>query len=180
MKRYPFNKLRKAPTYLQAFRGTFLLQLLHKHTHPKQSTPTQSRWLQSCPLTGFFLRIIEKCCCSITGDIASPSDWNQSEIQRANCEIYLVTLVLSQYCGRDRIFGLCAGLCSCAHTSVIIVPRRKKTQKTFLYNPSGTESVQMLIDTNIKLKAFCLSTSFSCMLAAASVLDACAWELKNQ
>lgn len=176
MKRYPFNKLSKAATNLQAFRGTFLLQLLHKHTHTKQlNSALPSSWLFLEDNRKVLLFKCRRCCVSLS--LKS----EKSEIQQANCEIYLATLVLSQYRGRDRIFGLCAGLCSCAHTLAIIVPRRKKKDtKTFLYNPSGTESVQVLIHTNIKLKVFCLITSFSCMLAAASVLDACAWELKNQ
>ena len=125
MKRYPFNKLSKAATNLQAFRGTFLLQLLHKHTHTKQlNSALPSSWLFLEDNRKVLLFKCRRCCVSLS--LKS----EKSEIQQANCEIYLATLVLSQYRGRDRIFGLCAGLCSCAHTLAIIVPRRKKkTQK---------------------------------------------------
>lgn len=73
--------------------------------------------------------------------------WEVRNLERW-LKAHLVT-VLFQPVGEICFFGLCAGLCSSTHTSLvwaIIVPHslKKRKEKTFLYNPTGTGSVQVL------------------------------------
>lgn len=96
------------------------------------------------------------------------------ETRRANCDILLKLCWAST---RGGLFGLCAGLCSHAHTSLvwtIIVPHSKK-------NPKHSSTIPQEQDPskyNRKLSTSAL-LFLVCLITAASGLNARVLEIKS-